>query len=77
MKKGRPPKLGLTKPQITALLITIRNELEVIFHQDKDLGLIKEGSMRERRILEDLAYLIEEGCNADPKDTNIYKIFDT
>jgi hypothetical protein len=77
MKKGRPPKLGLTKPQITALLVTIRKELEVIFHQDSDLRQIKEGPVREKRIIEDLAYLIKEGYKADPDDANIYKIFDS
>lgn len=74
MKKS-VAKIGLTKQQITALLITMRKELAVIFTQTAELDKIKDGADRKKRIQEDLAYLIKEGFKADPEDANIYEIF--
>ena len=68
-------KSEMEKPEITALLITLRKELISIFEQFSKIVRLKESRQRQKRILNDLKYLITKELKADPDDKNIYDIF--
>ena len=55
----------LTRQEIVALLITIRDELKILF-EELDL---------EQSIVTDLASLIKKEFNVDPENKKIYEIF--
>lgn len=55
----------LTRKEITILLVTIRNELKILFDE---LEI-------EQSIVPELSKLIKKEFNIDPENEEIYKIF--
>lgn len=55
----------LTRKEITVLLVTIRNELKILFDE---LEI-------EQSIVPELSKLIKKEFNIDPENEEIYKIF--
>lgn len=68
-------KTILTKPQVIALLVTLRKELVAIFANAVELDKLKSGPEKKKRIIDDLAFLIKDGFKVDPEDSNVYEIF--
>lgn len=58
-------KTKLTRPQIAALLVNLKNELKILFDE---LGA-------EPSIVADLSIFIFKEFNIDPESEDIYKIF--
>ena len=58
-------KAKLTKPQIAALMVNLKNELKILFDE---LGV-------EHPIVTDLSLFIFKEFNIDPESEDIYKIF--
>jgi len=64
----------LTRPEISALLITIRDELKLLF-EELELDSSAEFKKKASTVVGNLGYIIKEKLKADPDDKNIYEIF--
>ena len=66
----------LTREEITALLVTMRNELKILFEELEKETTLADFNPRTESITNNLAYLIEQELSTDPETKDIYAIFD-
>jgi hypothetical protein len=66
----------LTRQEITALIVTMRNELKILFEELQDETSLADYKPRTESIINNLSYLIEQGLNTDPETKDVYSLFD-
>ena len=68
-------KVDLTQQEMVAVLLTIYQELKIVFRHMEPFGVSGEDD-RKKAILKDIRYLLQKGAKIGLRNKHLYSLFE-
>lgn len=69
--------MTISNQEALAATAVIYNELKTLFKMIEPFSNLDDDSVRRKRILTDLKYLLQKGAKVDVTDKSIFNLFDS